>query len=167
MMVNDKILKNIQLVITDVDGVLTDGGLYYTEEGMTFKKYNVKDGMAVHILRDYDIKCGIISTDVSGIITKRAEKLKLDFCYIGIWEKEKKMLEICNEYNLKPDEVAFIGDDINDLGIIDLAGFSACPKNAVEDVKQKADYICSRNGGDAVFREFVELIVLSKKMTEK
>lgn len=152
-------LKLIKLVITDVDGVLTDGGLYYTKEGMVMKRFNVKDGMATHLLRKRGIKCGIISTDKSSIITKRAERLKLDFAYIEIWDKKSKMLEICSDYNLQPENIAFIGDDVNDIEIIQSVGFSAAPKDAVDKIISIVDYVCTKNGGHGAFREFADLIL--------
>jgi len=152
-------LKKIKLIITDVDGVLTDGGLYYTEEGMVMKRFNVKDGMATHFLREKGIKCGIISTDKSSIITKRAERLKLDFAFIEIWDKKAKMLEICSEFNIEPSNVAFIGDDVNDIDIIKSVGFSASPRDAVDKIISIVDYVCTKNGGQGAFREFADLIL--------
>lgn len=152
-------LKKIKMIITDVDGVLTDGGLYYTEEGMVMKRFNVKDGMATHLLHEKGIKCGIISTDKSSIITKRAERLKLDFVLTEIWDKKSKMIELCYEYNISPENVAFIGDDVNDLEIIKNVGFSAAPKDAVDRVLQSVDYVCTKSGGHGAFREFVDLII--------
>ncbi len=157
-----KKLSKIELVITDVDGVLTDGGLYYIDEGLYVKKFNVKDGMAVHLLRNANIKCGIISTDVSEMMKTRGERLKMDFVYVGVWDKDAKMLEICSENKIDPKHVAFIGDDVNDLGIIEKSGVSAAPVDVVDAVKEKVDIILNRKGGEAVFREFVELILSCK-----
>lgn len=155
-------LSKVELVITDVDGVLTDGGLYYTEDGLYLKKFNVKDGMGVHILREAGIKCGIISTDVSGIMKKRGERLKMDFVHVGVWDKDKTMFELCKEYAIDPRHVAFIGDDVNDLGIIEKAGVTASPADAVDIVREKVDFVLSKKGGDAVFREFADLIISCK-----
>jgi YrbI family 3-deoxy-D-manno-octulosonate 8-phosphate phosphatase len=153
-----KILK-VKIVITDVDGVLTDGGLYYTEDGLTLKRFNVKDGMGVGKLRDNGIESGIISTDVSGIMKTRAERIKMDFVYTGIWDKEEKMFEVCEERGIKPENIAFIGDDINDTKVIKDSGFSACPSDAVPEIKAIVDYICENKGGNAVFRELADLII--------
>jgi YrbI family 3-deoxy-D-manno-octulosonate 8-phosphate phosphatase len=156
-------LKKIKLVITDVDGVLTDGGLYYTEDGMVMKRFNVKDGMGTLLLREKKILCGIISTDKSSIITKRAERLKLDFVYTEIWDKKSQMLELCKQYEISSDNVAFIGDDVNDLDIIKSVGFSACPRDAVDKVAEIVDFVCTKNGGQGAFREFVDLILSTHK----
>ncbi|HPN39556.1 MAG TPA: HAD hydrolase family protein [Melioribacteraceae bacterium] len=155
-------LKKIKMVITDVDGVLTDGGLYYTADGLVMKKFNVKDGMGSVLLRENGIICGIISTDVSPVITKRGERLKLDFTYIGIHDKKSKMLELCDEYDILPEEVAFIGDDVNDVGIISAVGFSAAPADAVDKIIDMVDYICVREGGKGAFRELSDLLIKHK-----
>lgn len=152
-------LKKIKVVITDVDGVLTDGGLYYSEDGLIIKKFNVKDGMGTRLLREAGIESGIISTDTSKIIVKRAERLKIDFSYTGIWGKEETMREICYERNIGPENIAFIGDDINDLGIIAEAGFTACPSDSVDEVLEAVDMVLTKKGGEGVFREFAELIL--------
>lgn len=152
-------LKKIKIVFTDVDGVLTDGGLYYTEEGMAFKKFNVKDGMAVRIFREAGIKCGIISTDTSKIITTRAERLKMDFAIIGEWDKKGKASELCNSLGLTLQEAAFIGDDINDIELLKSVGFSACPADAIDEIKELVDFVSKKNGGTGVFRQIADMIV--------
>lgn len=156
-------LRKIKLVVTDLDGVLTDGGLYYTGDGMVMKKFNVKDGMGSRLLQKNGVLVGIISTDVSPIIDKRASRLEMDFVYTGIWEKDETLKQLCKDKNINLDETAFIGDDVNDLGIIEIAGISASPSDAVDEVKEKVDLVLTRKGGDAVFREFAEMIIKSKK----
>lgn len=151
------------MVITDVDGVLTDGGLYYTEEGMVMKKFNVKDGMATRLLREAGIIQGIISTDNSKIVSKRGERLKLDFVYTEVWDKKSKMEELCEQYKIKSNNVAFIGDDINDTGIIKAAGFSAAPADALPQIIKLVDYVLKLKGGQGAFREFADLILSAKK----
>ncbi|MFH2031608.1 MAG: HAD-IIIA family hydrolase [Bacteroidota bacterium] len=162
----DKILaKNlgqIKLVITDVDGVLTDGGLYYTSDGLFMKRFNVKDGMGVVLLKQAGILCGIISSDDSEIIKVRAEKLKMDFAFTGVLNKKEIMLELCAKENINPSEAAFIGDDVNDLEIISSVGLSAAPSDAIDKVKNLVDYICTKNGGQGAFREFADLILKAK-----
>jgi YrbI family 3-deoxy-D-manno-octulosonate 8-phosphate phosphatase len=156
-------LKNIKLLITDVDGVLTDGGLYYTSEGLIMKKFNVKDGMGMKLLRESGIKNAIITTDTSELIKIRSERLKVDYLFLGVWDKENKLFEICKSENISTEEVAFIGDDVNDLGIIKEAGFSACPSDAVEDVQDIVDLTLTKKGGDGAFRELADLILISKR----
>lgn len=151
--------KNIKLVITDVDGVLTDGGLYYSKDGLVMKKFNVKDGLATRRLREHGFECGIISTDGPELIEVRNKRLKMDFVITGTWEKLDKLKELCKEREISFENIAYLGDDINDLEIINAVGFSACPCDAISPVKESVDYICKRKGGDGVFREFAELII--------
>ncbi len=155
-------LTKIKLVVTDVDGVLTDGGLYYTNEGLVMKKFNVKDGIATRRLRDNGFKCGIISTDGPDLIEVRNKRLKMDFLVTGTWNKLEKLKEICEAEKIELENVAYLGDDINDLEIIGGVGFSAAPSDAVDSVLSAVDYVCKRKGGNGVFREFAELIISAK-----
>lgn len=158
----DSQLKKIKLVITDVDGVLTDSGLYYTKEGLVMKKFNVKDGMGTRRLKEFGFECGIISTDGADLIEARNKRLKMDFLITGTWNKLKKLEEICKEKNLELENVAYLGDDINDLEIINEVGFSAAPSDAVDSILNSVDYVCKRKGGDGVFREFAEIIIAAQ-----
>ncbi len=157
-------IKKIKLVISDVDGVLTDGGVYYSNEGLVTKKFNVKDGMGVFLLREAGIKNAIITTATSELMNKRAEALKMEYYYSGVWDKENKLKEICELENILPENIAFIGDDVNDLSIIKEAGFTTCPVDAVNKVKESVDIVLTTKGGEGVFREFAELIM--KYITE-
>ena len=161
-MTSEDRFRHIRLILSDVDGVLTDGGLYYTDEGLVMKKFQVKDGMGMRLLRLADIKNAIITTDDSELIKIRGEKLKADYVFLGIWDKEKKLLEICESENISPENTAFIGDDVNDIGIIDAAGISACPNDAVNEIKDRVDLTLQKNGGEGVFREFSDLILQYK-----
>jgi YrbI family 3-deoxy-D-manno-octulosonate 8-phosphate phosphatase len=152
-------LNNIKLVITDVDGVLTDGSLFYSTEGVAMKKFNIKDGMGTVLLYDAGIPCGVITSDPPDFIKARANRIKLDFLYSNIKNKKKKLLEICSEKKLSPENVAYIGDDVNDLDIIQAVGLSAAPSDAVPKILELADYVCERKGGEGAFREFVDLIL--------
>ncbi len=152
-------LKNIKLVVTDVDGVLTDGGLYYDESGMVFKKFNVKDGMGVRLLRERGIETAIISTDTSPIILARAKRLEIKHCYIGEWDKASKILDICKFLNITPEQVLFVGDDVNDIKALKFAGIGAAPADAVKEVKNLVDYVCLRKGGEGVLREIAEMLL--------
>lgn len=152
-------IKKIKLVLTDVDGVLTDGGMYYTEQGQVMKRFNVKDGMGVVRLQKAGFEVGIISTDKSKIIQARGEKLKLNIIRYGVKDKKETLLEICKKKHLSPEEVAFVGDDVNDISIIETAGFTACPNDSFEEIKKMVDYVCKSNGGYGAFREFAELII--------
>jgi YrbI family 3-deoxy-D-manno-octulosonate 8-phosphate phosphatase len=152
-------LSKIKLLLTDVDGVLTDGGLYYSNEGIIFKKFNVKDGMAVYLLKKAGIKCGVISSDKSDIIKKRAERLKMDFAITGVWEKKTEAENLCRKLEITLNEVAFIGDDINDIPLLETVGFSICPADAVEPVRNIVDSVSHIPGGYGVFRQIADMIL--------
>jgi len=152
-------LKNIKILLCDVDGVLTDGGLYYSSSGVLFKKFNVKDGMAVKLLHNSDIKCGVISSDKSDIIKARAEVIKMDYVLTGEWNKKEAAQNICSKLDLTLNNLAFIGDDVNDIPLLQAAGFSACPKDAVENVKDVVDFISEIKGGSGIFRQITEMIL--------
>ena len=156
-------IKNLKLVVTDVDGVLTDGSLYYTENGLVMKKFNVKDGMGVKLLREAGLKTGMISTDTSKFMRLRAERLRMDYIYLGVWEKQVTLREICDDMNITMAEAAFIGDDVNDLGVMKEAGFTACPADAVDEIIEISNYKCKNNGGKGAYRELVNLILSIKK----
>ena len=158
-----KKLRDVKIIFSDVDGVLTDGGLYYSTEGVAFKRFNVKDGMAVNLLKEAGIKCGVISSDKSNIIKTRAERLKMDFVSTGVWEKKSEAERICSELNISLDQAAFIGDDLNDVPLLEAVGFSACPSDAVEEVKKRVDFVSGISGGNGVFREVADMILSALK----
>ncbi len=154
--------KNIKLFLSDVDGVMTDAGMYYTESGDEFKKFNTHDGMAMNLLREAGIKTGILTTENTKIVARRAAKLKVDYLYqnVGFGGKLKAALEICDKENITMDEVAYIGDDINCIELLKSVGMAACPSNSTQKVKSIPNIIhltCA--GGDGAVREFVEMIL--------
>jgi YrbI family 3-deoxy-D-manno-octulosonate 8-phosphate phosphatase len=151
--------KKIKLLLTDIDGVWTDGGLYYTVEGQNMLKFNVKDGMGVNLLRLKGIETGIITGNASEVVMTRAKKLKLEVINIGIPDKIIVYEKILAERNLKDENVAYIGDDVNDLELMSRAAITAAPCDAMPVVLGAVDYICERKGGDGSFREFAELIL--------
>lgn len=153
--------SKIKLLLSDVDGVLTDGGMFYSDRGEEFKKFNTKDGMGVEILLEKEIKTIFITKEKSKIAQKRAKKIKAEI-HIGVLNKEKKLKEICKKLVIHPESIAYIGDDINDLNIMKLVGFSASPNDGVSEVKKIVDYVCKNNGGEGAFREFVDLILFHK-----
>ncbi len=155
-------LAEIKLLVSDVDGVLTDGGLYYSAAGLVMKKFNVKDGMAVRLLKEVGVETAIISTDTADIIEARAKRLKINYLYTGSWDKEEKLKQICSDLKIPAENSAFIGDDLNDIGIINYVGISACPSDAAKKIINMVDYVCTKKGGEGVFREFAELIIAAK-----
>jgi len=151
--------KKIKLILTDVDGVLTDGGMYYSEQGELLKKFNTRDGMAIELLREKNIPVIFITREKSKHVIQRAKKLSVPEVFVGIKNKITLLSKICQKYNVKKNEIAYIGDDVNDLEIMQEIGFSACPKNAIMLILKNTDYVCNLNGGDGVLREIADLIL--------
>jgi|TARA_B100001971_G_C18262252_1_gene588055 YrbI family 3-deoxy-D-manno-octulosonate 8-phosphate phosphatase len=151
--------KQIKLVISDVDGVLTDGGMYYSSKGEIMKKFNVKDGMGVELLKQNNIKTILMTKEKSDIVIKRGKKIKADATLIGITKKEKKLDEICRKFNVNKSNIGYIGDDINDHNAMKLIGLSASPLDAEQKIHNISDYVCEKKGGDGAFREFVNMII--------
>ena len=165
-MASKKILqkcKKIKLVITDVDGVLTDGGMYYSEKGEILKKFHARDGKGVELLHNILIKTVFLTSENSKIAKARAKKVKADHCYINIKRKETMLSTICKRFRVKPSNIAYIGDDVNDIKIMKLVGLSAVPSNGTKEAKSVSDFKCKTKGGDGAFREFSDLISSSKK----
>ncbi len=151
--------KKIKLFLCDVDGTLTDGGMYYSENGDELKKFNTRDGVALAMLREKGIKTGIITSEDTQIVSRRAAKLKVDYLIQGKRDGGKLAAaqEICNEMGVTLQEVAYVGDDLNCVELLSAVGFAACPADASEQVKQIPDiHILSKKGGDGVVREVVE-----------
>lgn len=148
-----------KLVITDIDGVWTDGGMYYTVEGDVMKRFSVKDGWGVIFLRKLGIPVAIMTGENTQIVQKRADKLKIVHCYLGVKDKVAQARALCQELGIGLDEVAFIGDDLNDLPLLRLVGFSGSPVNTPDYVKREVKYVTRTHGGQGAFREFVEKIL--------
>jgi len=155
--------KKIKLLLTDNDGVLTDNGVYYGENGEVLKRFSIRDGMGVERLKNIcGVETGIITGETSPSVQKRAEKLHITELHLGIKDKLKRLIEILERKNIAAEEIAYIGDDVNDLMIIEKIGFSACPGDAMPQVIKVVDYICTNKGGYGAFREFAEFIIAAK-----
>jgi 3-deoxy-D-manno-octulosonate 8-phosphate phosphatase (KDO 8-P phosphatase) len=152
----------IRLVLTDVDGVLTDTGVYYSDTGELMKRFSIRDGMGVERLRNIGIKTGIITGERSGSVSKRAEKLKITELHLGISDKPTRFKEILSANELLPSQVAYIGDDYNDLEMLKMVGLSAAPFDAMPEIAAAVDFHCTQKGGNGAFREFAELIIGSQ-----
>jgi YrbI family 3-deoxy-D-manno-octulosonate 8-phosphate phosphatase len=161
-----KKIKGIKLVLTDVDGVLTDGGMYYTKNGDNMKKFFVRDGMGVTLLRKNNIPTIIVTKEKNVIIKKWATAMKIEKLFQGIIEKENILKTVCDDFKVSSKEVSYIGDDINDLGLLNKVGFSVCPKDSALIVQNNCDYICENEGGRGAFRELAD-IILSQKINIK
>ena len=155
----------IKLFLSDVDGTLTDGGMYYSEKGDELKKFNTRDGMGFQLLREVGIKTGIITSENTEIVANRAKKLKIDFLVQGKRDGGKLAAaqEICSQLGITLNEVAYIGDDINCRELLEAVGVAACPADANIIIKNITSIkIMSRNGGEGCVREFIEKIILLK-----
>jgi len=152
--------KRIKLLLTDVDGVLTDNGVYYGENGEVLKRFSIRDGMGVERLRNLcGVDTGIVTGELSPSVAKRAEKLKIVQLHLGIKDKRGRLEEIMAKGGFGWDELAFIGDDVNDLEVLGRVGLSACPADAMAAVSGVVHYRCVANGGQGAFREFAEWII--------
>lgn len=152
--------SNIKLFLSDVDGVLTDAGMYYTEQGDEFKKFCTYDGMGFQLLQKTGVKVGILTTEDRELNRRRAKKLGLDFDFHGAKDKLQIVKDLCVKENITLAEVAYIGDDVNCFGLLSHVGIAACPNNAVDKIKAISNIMqLKRNGGDGVVREFVELFL--------
>ena len=156
-------LAKIKLLILDVDGVLTDGGMYYTESGDQFKKYNAKDGMAIMKAQEKGLKIGIISSAFKDkMVLNRAETLSIEYVYAGREPKMDILTKWCDELGIQLEEVAMIGDDINDLSVLSAVGFRCCPADAVQVVKHVSDVVLQTKGGHGCVRELIDNYLLEQ-----
>jgi 3-deoxy-D-manno-octulosonate 8-phosphate phosphatase (KDO 8-P phosphatase) len=154
-------LEAIKLVISDVDGTLTDGSMYYGENGEVLKRFTTYDGLAVAILREIGIEIAIITAENSPIVTARAAKLRISKVVLGSVDKDQDFLEICRHFGVSPQQAAYLGDDVGDIPAMKLAGTSIAVANATRDVKKIADITLATRGGDGALRELAEKIVAS------
>lgn len=155
-----------KLIATDIDGVWTDGGMYYDQKGNEWKKFNTYDSAGVLFARKLNIPIVIITGEDTEIVRRRAAKLKVDHLFMGVENKLIVLSELCRELSISLSEVAYIGDDINDIEVLKNVGFSACPSSAPDYIKELVTIICSKKGGEGVFREFVETILENNRVKQ-
>jgi len=157
-------INRVKLVAMDCDGVLTDGGMYYSDDGTELKKFNTRDGMGIALLHQNGIKTAIITGENNELVKRRADKLNADYVYLGIKDKLAVIREIISKENITLDEIAYIGDDINDLPAMQHVGIKFSVNDAMDKVKSIADYVAKLNGGRGAVREIAELIIFSKNI---
>lgn len=162
------LIMNIKLFLTDVDGCLTDGGMYYTAEGDAMKRFCVYDGMGMVLLRKAGIACGILTSENSPIVKARAEKLHLDYLYLGVGSKDHAgaltkldaAKRICSKMGIRMEEVCFVGDDVNDMDLLSAVGLPCCPPNARPEVKALPGIrVLNTPGGQGAIREVADAIL--------
>ena len=151
--------RKIKLVGTDIDGVWTDSKMYVTPEGEWMKAFSTYDGMATAMLKEKGIIVAILTGENSDVVITRAEKLQIDEVYVDEHEKLKRLTYLIKKYDITMDEVAYIGDDINDLEVLKVVGFSALAGNSPIQDQFTPDYVTTRHGGNGAFREFVDIIL--------
>jgi len=154
-------LKKIKLLLLDVDGVLTDGRILYGSQGLEMKGFDVKDGHGLKLVQRAGIAVGIITGRESDIVSRRAEELGVAYLYQGAKDKLIPYVEVLETAGLKDDEVAYVGDDLVDLPILQRVGFSATVSDALEEVKARVDYVASRPGGRGAVREICDYLLRS------
>jgi 3-deoxy-D-manno-octulosonate 8-phosphate phosphatase (KDO 8-P phosphatase) len=155
----------IKLVLTDCDGVLTDQGVYYSSEGEALKRFSIRDGMGVERLRNAGVDCAIITGETSGSVQRRAEKLHIE-AYLGVKHKVAALERILGERGLHLGEIAFMGDDVNDLGVIEQVGregLVGAPGDAMPQVLERVHFRSQARGGQGAFRELAEWILRLRK----
>ena len=152
-------MMDIKMLVMDVDGTLTDGKIYMSANGELMKAFNIKDGYAIARLRDYGIEPVIITGRSSDIVKQRCTELKIKELHQGIDNKSYMLRDICEKLHVELGQVAYIGDDLNDLPCMKICGYSACPSDAVVQVKDSVTYVCQAKGGDGAVREFIDHII--------
>jgi 3-deoxy-D-manno-octulosonate 8-phosphate phosphatase (KDO 8-P phosphatase) len=157
------LLKRIRLFATDVDGVLTDGGMYYTESGDELKKFNTRDGMGIKLLQRAGLITALITQEETKLVARRGEKLAIPEVHQRVFDKLSRLRDIAARYQIALDEVAYMGDDVNDLETLQAVGFSATPADGMPPVKKAVDYICRLKGGEGAVREVTDMILAAQR----
>ena len=160
-------MKDIKFLVLDVDGTLTDGKIYVDDKDNSFKAFNVKDGFALVNWLKLGGEVAILTGKKSNIVERRAKELGIKYIIQGSKNKKQDLKNLLKELNITFENVAYMGDDLNDLGVIKSVGFSACPKDSVQEVLEITNFISSKNGGDGAVREFLEHIMKKNGMWKK
>lgn len=158
----DNVIPEIKMFLTDCDGCLTDGGMYYSEYGDELKKFNTRDGFGFSLLKKKGILTGIVTSESVELNCRRSDKLKLDILEWGCNDKVATIKKLCKKYNIDVENVAYVGDDLNDIDVIKMVGFGCCPADAVQQVKFASKYISNACGGKGAIREIAELIIADR-----
>ncbi|HXV68754.1 MAG TPA: HAD hydrolase family protein [Nitrospira sp.] len=156
------VLQRIRLFATDVDGVLTDAGMYYSESGDEWKKFNTRDGMGIKLLQRAGLITAIVTQERTRLVARRAEKLAIPELHQGAMDKLSVIREMAARHGCSLREVAYIGDDVNDVEALKAVGFSAAPADSLPQVLQVVDYACEKKGGEGAVREIAEMILRAR-----
>ena len=158
-----KIFKELKLFATDVDGVLTDAGMYYGESGEELKKFNTRDGMGIKLLQADGVLVAIITGEQTKIVTRRAKKLGIGEVFQGAKDKVSVLTHLSKKLRIPFEHMAYMGDDVNDLGALEKVGYAAAPADCVDQVSQVVHYICQKKGGEGAVREVIDMILAARK----
>jgi YrbI family 3-deoxy-D-manno-octulosonate 8-phosphate phosphatase len=156
------ILKGIRLFATDVDGVLTDAGMYYSESGDEWKKFNTRDGMGIKLLQKAGLITAIVTQERTRLVARRAEKLAIPELHQGVMDKLSVIQDMATRHGISLQQVAYIGDDVNDIEALQAVGFSAAPADGIPQVLKIVGYVCREKGGEGAVRELAEMILRSR-----
>ena len=165
--ISRNVLQRVRLFATDVDGVLTDAGMYYAESGDEWKKFNTRDGMGIKLLQRAGIITAIVTQERTKLVARRAEKLAIPELHQGVMDKLLLVSEMAVRHGLTLSQVAYIGDDINDLETLKAVGFSATPADGMPQIAAAVDYICQKKGGEGAVREIIEMILTAQGANSK
>ena len=152
-------LRGIRLFATDVDGVLTDAGMYYSESGDELKKFNTRDGMGIKLLQKAGLITAIVTQERTKLVARRAEKLAIPEVHQGVLDKLAVIRELAERHGLSLQQVAYIGDDVNDLEALGAVGFSSSPADGMPKILAEVDYVCQKKGGEGAVREIADMIL--------
>ena len=158
-----KVFKDLKLFATDVDGVLTDAGMYYGESGEELKKFNTRDGMGIKLLQAEGVIVAIITAEQTKIVTRRAKKLGISEVFQGAKDKVSILTHLSDKLSIPFEQMAYIGDDVNDVGALQTVGYAAAPADCVDQVRQVVHYICHKNGGEGAVREVIDMILAARR----
>jgi YrbI family 3-deoxy-D-manno-octulosonate 8-phosphate phosphatase len=160
--IRTQVLKRLRLLAVDVDGVLTDGGMYYGESGEEMKKFNTRDGMGLKLLQAEGFITAFITRENTKLVARRGEKLGIPEIHQGVHDKLGMLQKLVTQYHLELHQAAYMGDDVNDLEVLRAVGFSGAPADCMEPVKQVVHYICRLKGGEGAVREVVDMILTAR-----
>lgn len=161
-----KDLSKLSLIVLDVDGTLTDGGVYISNSGDEFKKFNIKDGAGIVAAMKKGVDFMILTGRESRCVSIRAKELGIKYVFQGVADKMALLKDFVVDKKLSLEDIAYIGDDLNDIACMRYVGVSACPNDAVYEVRESCDYVMSRDGGRGAVREFLDLLLETKKVDD-
>lgn len=161
-----QLLRNIRLFATDVDGVLTDAGMYYSESGDEWKKFNTRDGMGIKLLQKAGLITAIVTQERTKLVARRADKLAIPEVHQGVMDKLSVIRDMAMRHGISLRQVAYIGDDVNDVEALKAVGLSAAPADGLPQVREIVGYVCQMKGGEGAVRELAEMILRSRSETK-